>query len=121
MKENLSGLDFETFVFEAPQELSKNIESNLSLRMKYPTETEKFYATEEFIHDILDMVDQKLEETEQPPQEILKAMINSKLLVPILKSLEHPNPDINIAAVNVMHSLLIDMSEEIEQAENAQQ
>ena len=68
MKENLSALDFDTFVFEAGQELSKNIDNNLSLRMKYPTETEKFYSSEEFIHETLNMLDQKLEETEQPPQ-----------------------------------------------------
>ena len=39
------------------------------------------------------------------------------MLVPVLKSLDHPNPDINIAGVNLIRSILIDMNQEIEQAE----
>ena len=47
----------------------------------------------------------------------MQTIIGSKILVHLLKTLDHPNPDINMAAVNVCNSLLIDMNEEIEQAE----
>ena len=36
---DLSGLNFDQFVVEAAEQLSTNMEANLGLRMKYPTET----------------------------------------------------------------------------------
>ena len=60
MIENLSELDFEGFVLEVPDKLNTAIDNNLSLRMKYPTETDKFYSSEETIHQILTLFDQKL-------------------------------------------------------------
>lgn len=34
-----------------------------------------------------------------------------------MKTLEHPNLDINISSVNCIYSLTVEMNEEIEQAE----
>lgn len=37
--------NFFAFLDTAPEQLNEYLESNLSLRMKFPTETEKFYSS----------------------------------------------------------------------------
>lgn len=63
---------------------------------------------------MLAMFDQKLEDVDEEPQRVLEMLIESKIFIPLLKALEHPNADVNIAGVNVFHSLVIDMNSEIE-------
>lgn len=60
--------------------------------MKYPTEPMRFYQSEEDIDTIL----QKLSEINQ---EHIPLIIDSKILNSVLKLLNHPNEDINIACI----------------------
>ena len=80
------------------------------MRMKYPTESEKFFPSEESINSLLNLFEEKLEETELSAEKVLKIMVESKILVLLLKILEHPNADINGDGVDIFHSLIIDMN-----------
>jgi hypothetical protein len=40
------------------------------------------------------------------------------VLIPLLKTLEHPNLDINMSAISCFFSLIVEMNDEIEQTEH---
>lgn len=60
--------------------------------MKYSTEPERFYPTEEEIDNIL----YKLQTI---TQDALPILLESNVLTPVLKILNHPNIDINMRCV----------------------
>lgn len=80
-------------------DLNTLYEANINLRMKYPTEPMRFYQTEEDIDTIL----QQLAEVSQ---EHLPLIVQSNILAPVLKLLNHPNEDINIACISFLHELV---------------
>ena len=74
------------------EELSDLYEQNTNLRMKYPTDPMKFYQSEESMDSLL----QKLQEL---GQEHIPLVVQSNLLHPVLKILNHPNSDINMQCI----------------------
>ena len=60
--------------------------------MKYPTDHMKFYQSEEEIDNILRSL-------QVAGQDHIPLIIESKILGSILKLLNHPNADINIACI----------------------
>jgi hypothetical protein len=67
--------------------------------MKYPTEPLKFFPSEEAIDNILETL-------MEAGQRQIPLIVDSKLLVPILKILNHPNSDINAACVEFLHEMI---------------
>jgi hypothetical protein len=59
----------------------------------------KFYQSEEEIDNIL----QHLQEA---TQEHIPIIVESKVLVPILKILNHPNSDINMSCIEFLHEII---------------
>lgn len=72
--------------------LNELYDQNINLRMKYPTEPMKFYQTEEEIDDILSNL-------QEITQEHIPIIIESKIMLSVLKILNHPNSDINMQCI----------------------
>lgn len=79
--------------------MSELYETNITLRMKYPTEPMKFYQAEEEIDTILTSI-------QELTQEHIPLLVDSNLLLPLLKLLGHPNSDINIQCISFFHDLI---------------
>lgn len=74
-------------------------ETDVTLRMKYPTEPMKFYQAEEEIDSILSSL-------QELTQDHIPILVESSLLLPILKLLDHPNSDINMQCIEFLHDLI---------------
>ena len=80
-------------------QLNELYQQNINLRMKYPTDHMRFYQSEE-------QIDAILQSLQIAGQEHIPLIIQSKILGSILKLLNHPNADINIACIQFLHDMV---------------